>query len=245
MKFGPAPVARPHKPMPGSHEMEIWLNRQTWRLAKHWLLVVNILSGAFVGLAYLAPLLMHYGYTTPAKMIYYAYRVTCHQLPSRSFFIFGYQGAFCHRDTAIWAAFFTGGVAYHFVRYRLKPLPFHWWILALIPIGLDGGTQLVGPLYEVLPDWGLTGFALIVWLILTGVMALRRVTHWQYYLFVLCFPLAMMYVQFTGPRLSTWQLRTLTGSIMGLANVWLMFPLLEESFRDLQIQFGQKLRKVT
>jgi uncharacterized membrane protein len=231
--------------MPGSHEMEIWLNRQTWRLAKHWLLVVNILSGAFVGLAYLAPLLMHYGYTTPAKMIYYAYRVTCHQLPSRSFFIFGYQGAFCHRDTAIWAAFFTGGVAYHFVRYRLKPLPFHWWILALIPNGLDGGTQLVGPLYEVLPDWSLTGFALIVWLILTGMMALRRVTHWQYYLFVLCFPLAMMYVQFTGPRLSTWQLRTLTGSIMGLANVWLMFPLLEESFRDLQIQFGQKLRKVT
>jgi uncharacterized membrane protein len=221
--------------------LETWLNRQTWRLAKHWLLLANLLAGLFVGLAYLAPALMRYGYTTPATAIYYAYRVTCHQLPTRSYFVFGHQAAFCQRDTAIWTAFFIGGVAFYFARRRLKPLPWQWWILALIPIGLDGGTQLVGPLYETLPAWGLTGFALMVWLLLSGALAIRGVRQWQYYLFVLCFPLGMLFVQLTGPRLSSWPLRTITGSILGLANVWLRFPLLEVSFRDLQAGLVRKL----
>lgn len=211
-----------------------WVNRQTAHFTRHWLIVVNAFTGLFVGLPYLAPVLMHYGYTTPARIIYGAYRMTCHQLPSRSYFIFGHQAAFCHRDTAIWAAFFVGGLVFHFVRHKLKALPFHWWILALIPIGLDGGTQLVGPLYEALPSWTLTGFAVVVWLGLTAVLISRGVKHWQYYLFVLCFPLAMGYVQLTGTRLSNWQLRSITGGLFGLANAWLMYPMFEESLGDLR-----------
>jgi uncharacterized membrane protein len=220
--------------------MEHWLNRRAWWLVNHWLLVVYFLAGLYVALPLLAPLFMHYGYIVPAQIIYRAYRITCHQLPERSHFIFGYQVAICQRDNAIWVAFFLGGLLYGLRRHTLKILPPHWWILALIPIGLDGGTQLVGPLYEVLPNAGLTGFALLVWLVLTAVMWFRGVRQWQYYLFVFCFPLGMAYVHLTGPRLSNWQLRTVTGAILGLANAWFLFPVLEESFLEIQLHLRQK-----
>ncbi len=217
-----------------------WVNRQTAWFARHWLIVVNIFTGIFVGLPYLAPVLMRYGYNAPAHVIYTAYKLTCHQLPSRSYFILGHQAAFCHRDTAIWGAFFIGGLVFRPGRNRLRALPFHWWILALIPIGLDGGTQLVGPLYEALPAWALTGFAVAVWLGLTAVMVSKGVKHRQYYLFVICFPLAMYYVQITGTRLSNWQLRSITGAIFGLANAWLMYPMFEEAFGDLRREMDIK-----
>jgi len=123
-------------------------------------------------------------------------------------------------------------------------LPFHWWILALIPVGLDGGTQLVGPLYEVLPGWILTGLAIIVWLSLTGGLLIFRVSHWQYYFFVLCFPLGMIFVHLTGPRLSSWPLRTLTGSLLGVAYGWLLLPMLEEAFQEARGKLGHRLQLI-
>ncbi|OQY45393.1 MAG: hypothetical protein B6242_10570 [Anaerolineaceae bacterium 4572_78] len=220
---------------------EHWINLQAWRLAKYWLFLFIAFAVTFVGLPYLAPILMHYGYTIPANVIYQVYQITCHQFPSRSFFIFEHQAGFCHRDTAIWTAFSIGGIIFYVFRNRIVGIPFHWWILALIPIGLDGGTQLMGPLYQVFPVWVLTGFAIVVWLLLTGIMAWQKVNNWQYYLFVLCFPIGMTFVHFTEPRLSNWVLRTMTGSFFGLANAWLMLPMLDEAFRELEAEMKQKL----
>ena len=45
----------------------------------------------YSGLAILAPVLMHYHFETPAKILYGGYRFMCHQLPYRSFFLFGEQ----------------------------------------------------------------------------------------------------------------------------------------------------------
>ncbi len=220
--------------------LEDWVNRASLYFAEHWLLAVNIISGVFAGLPYLSPVLAYYGFDGAANIIFRAYRVTCHQLPSRSYFILGHQAALCHRCTAIWGVFFLAGVLYRLVRHRLKSMPFHWWVLALIPAGLDGGTQLVGPLYQALPPWWLTGFSIVVWVSLTAIMYTHNVKQWQYYLFVLCFPLGMMYVHLTGPRLSNWELRTVTGSIWGLANVWLMFPMLEESFQEVREEMARR-----
>ncbi len=58
-------------------------------LSQHWLLILNIIVGVFVVLPWLAPLLMANGYEMPAKAIYLAYSLTCHQLPERSYFLFG------------------------------------------------------------------------------------------------------------------------------------------------------------
>jgi len=43
----------------------------------------------FTGLPFLAPLFMHWGWETPARVIYFVFSLLCHQLPERSFFLFG------------------------------------------------------------------------------------------------------------------------------------------------------------
>jgi uncharacterized membrane protein len=57
---------------------------------------------------------------------------------------FGYQMAFCQRDFAIYAAMLLGGLLFALVKRWLKPPPFWLFLVLLIPIALDGGTQLIG-----------------------------------------------------------------------------------------------------
>ena len=60
-------------------------------LSRHWLLYVNLLVAAWVGLPWLAPVLMHIGWMSAGKLIYFIYSFQCHQLPERSYFLFGRQ----------------------------------------------------------------------------------------------------------------------------------------------------------
>ncbi len=56
----------------------------------------------------------------------------------------GWKVALCERDVAIYAAVFVTGLLFALVRDRLRPLPFKIYVLFLIPIGIDGFTQLFG-----------------------------------------------------------------------------------------------------
>lgn len=56
----------------------------------------------------------------------------------------GYKVALCQRDVAIYGAIFLGGLLFALLRRRIKPLPVKWLLLAMLPIALDGGTQLLG-----------------------------------------------------------------------------------------------------
>jgi uncharacterized membrane protein len=56
----------------------------------------------------------------------------------------GWKVALCQRDVAIYATVLLTGLLYSLLRYRLRPLPFKIYVLFLIPIGVDGLTQLVG-----------------------------------------------------------------------------------------------------
>ena len=73
---------------------------QTWRarsraqrvllwFSRHWLAVFNVGWGIFVILPWLAPVLMRAGLRGPAQAIYFGYSFVCHQLPERSYFLFG------------------------------------------------------------------------------------------------------------------------------------------------------------
>jgi uncharacterized membrane protein len=57
--------------------------------SRHWLAALNVLIGVWVGLPWLAPVFMHMGATWPARAVYAFYSVQCHQLPQRSYFLFG------------------------------------------------------------------------------------------------------------------------------------------------------------
>ncbi len=75
-----------------------------------------------------------------ARFYYQAGDTNCHTIKERSFFINGNQMPFCARDVAIFFGMALGMGIVLFVRFPIKL----WWVIGgLIPIGLDGGLQLV------------------------------------------------------------------------------------------------------
>ena len=61
-------------------------------LSRHWLLVVNLAMALFIGGTLLPPVLMYLGLEGPAQITYGLYGLNCHQLPERSYFLFGPDG---------------------------------------------------------------------------------------------------------------------------------------------------------
>jgi uncharacterized membrane protein len=108
--------------------------------------MVNILIGGVIGLALLAPLGYALGLTGVSSSIFDAYRVLCAQTPSHSFYIFGYQVCLCSRCLAIYSSVLLGGILLALVRGRrhVRALDWRFWVLAMLPMALDGGTQLFG-----------------------------------------------------------------------------------------------------
>jgi uncharacterized membrane protein len=54
-----------------------------------WFILFGVIAGGYVLLPFLAPALMAIGWSGPAKAIYFIYSFLCHQLPERSYFLFG------------------------------------------------------------------------------------------------------------------------------------------------------------
>jgi uncharacterized membrane protein len=57
--------------------------------ARHWFASIMGALLLWTGLPFVAPLAMHWGWTGLATAIYSVYSFQCHQLPERSFFLFG------------------------------------------------------------------------------------------------------------------------------------------------------------
>ncbi len=62
--------------------LNLWFTR-------HWVWIIILILGLYVGLPWLAPIFMQIGWTGPANLIYVFYSTQCHQMPQRSFFLFG------------------------------------------------------------------------------------------------------------------------------------------------------------
>jgi uncharacterized membrane protein len=203
-------------------DLVLFLDRQIYHFARHWLAVFNTLTGLYILLPLLAPLLMAVGAPQVGRLIYLAYRPACHQLPERTFFLFGPQASYtldelwamgqvdrtddifarqrflgaaqigwkmalCQRDIAMYGALFAGGLLFSLLRAHLRPLSLLAYIFSLVPMFIDGGTQLVG-LRESIPLF-----------------------------------------------------RALTGGIVGLATVWMLYPRLEEAFADVRGQANKRV----
>ncbi len=81
------PVARPL--FARRRAVVIALDRAVLGFLRHWLLIFNLFWGIFVTMPWVAPVLMHTGHADAAHTIYLIYGTQCHQLPQRSFFLFG------------------------------------------------------------------------------------------------------------------------------------------------------------
>lgn len=208
------------KPVTGrTRDLVIFVDKAIFKLAKHWLLLANLLWGLYVGLPLLAPVLMDAGWTVPAKAIYTIYRPACHQRPERSYFYggpaaiysveeleaagvdtnpfvraigneqVGWKVAFCERDVAIYGSIFLTGLAYAVFRKQLSAKR----------------------------------------------MRLRR-----FALFLV--PMAIDgIVQLFGLYESTWLMRSLTGAIFGIGAVLFAYPYVDEGFADVRKTINSKL----
>lgn len=111
---------------------------------KHWLLLANTSAFLFGFLPILAPIAKANGLTLISDTIFFVYRFMCHQMPSRSFFIFGQQMSTCERNEAIYVSLFVTGMAFAAVRDRAKPLDWRLYLILITPMAIDGFTQLFG-----------------------------------------------------------------------------------------------------
>jgi uncharacterized membrane protein len=63
----------------------------------------------------------------------------------------GYKVALCERDVAIYTAMLLFGLVFALLRMRFphfRPIPWYVWVLlGMVPIGLDGGTQLLSQFF--------------------------------------------------------------------------------------------------
>ena len=104
------------------------------------LIYFSVLSITFlcVILIFLAPILLYfkskYGF-----LIYFIFSPLCHQIPERSFHIFGFQLAVCSRCTGIYLGLFIGSVLYPFLPFlrKQKLPPLKLFILLAFPMGID------------------------------------------------------------------------------------------------------------
>ncbi len=62
--------------------------KQPFRLPR-WFILFALLAGLYVVLPFLAPAFMAVGWSGAGKAIYFVYSFLCHQLPERSYFLFG------------------------------------------------------------------------------------------------------------------------------------------------------------
>jgi len=115
-------------------------------LARHWLALVNSILAIWIGVAVLTPVAYALGFTGPAHSVFGFYRFACDQIPSHSLHVLGYQMCLCQRCLAIYSSLLFAGILFALIRkYRvINALPFWGWLLFMVPMALDGGTQFFG-----------------------------------------------------------------------------------------------------
>ena len=125
-----------------SDNLDRWAGSAGRWVETHWPWVLVWAVGIGVTLAALAPILTALGMEQIARPIYSLYSLFCHQKPERTLWIMGYPMAFCARDTGLYGGLWLGMLA--FAAWRRPRLSARMALLLVLPLALDGGSQLIG-----------------------------------------------------------------------------------------------------
>ncbi|HPH95517.1 MAG TPA: DUF2085 domain-containing protein [Anaerolineaceae bacterium] len=210
-------------------------DRLTMWFSDHYMLVFNLVMALFVGLPFLAPVLMKTGAEIPATVIYKLYSPFCHQLGYRSWFLFGEQAAYPR------ALAEQGGITYEEAS-------------GLAPDDLLGGREFYGNDrvgYKVAiceRDVAIYGSLLIFGLVFSTVGKKLKPLHWALWVLIGMVPMGLDGVsqlpsllplpeawKWLPMRESTPLLRTITGALFGLATGWFGYPYVKESVDETRI----------
>lgn len=115
----------------------------------------------FVSAICAAPWCATHDHTFFAAVLYSGFKAACHQMPERSFTLFGAPLAVCSRCTAIYAGGLLGLLLVPLVRGLRRPPPDRLWIiLAAIPVVADFGLGWLGILANTFVSRSVTGVVL-------------------------------------------------------------------------------------
>jgi uncharacterized membrane protein len=209
-------------------------------LSNKYLLLMNLLVILYVGLPFLAPVLLRAGAELPAAGLYRVYGFTCHQLAFRSWFLFGEQVVYPR--AAAGEPGLTFGQA----------------------SGIDEedifasrafrGNQQMG--YKVaLCERDVSIYGAIALFGLVFALTRRQIPGLPWYLWVL---IGMVPIGVDGIsqlisqppfelipyRESTTFFRTVTGGLFGLTTAWFAYPLVEETMAETRRVLGDKLARI-
>ncbi|MEZ4510589.1 MAG: DUF2085 domain-containing protein [Chloroflexota bacterium] len=254
----------PKQPVTGRQRtIAIRLQKLTYRFARHWLFIFNLFFLAYAGLPALAPVLMHAGLTTPARLIYTIYSPMCHQMASRSYFLFGEQIAY---PRALAGTDLTPIESYMSSIPEFSAAstdPANWGQFLFAARQFIGNGQMGYKTAVCERDLAIYGFVFIGGLVYGAVRQRRKVGPLPLLAFILIGmgPIGLdgfsqLFSQFASTpaftslqaifplRESTPFLRTFTGAIFGFMLVWLTFPHINEGLKETEEQLAIKLRRI-
>jgi uncharacterized membrane protein len=237
----------------GEKSLAVTANRWVLGFSRHWLLVFNIIWGLFVGLPWLAPVFMQIGWTGAGKAVYAIYSTQCHQLPERSYFLFGKKPMYTLVEVqAAWQNTSNPAILRQFIGNPQMGWKVAWSdrMVSMYTAIFFGGL-LYWPLrkrLKALPIWAYALFALPMLLdggthMISDIAGIgngfRDSNLWLAILTGNIFP-AMFYAGDTLGSFNSW-MRLLTGGLFGIGSVWLAYPYIEEAFaeaaRDIEAKF--------
>ena len=213
-------------------------------LARHWFLAFGLIYGLWIWLPFLAPVLMHVGWDMAGRSVYLIYSFFCHQLPERSFFLFGRSmmyslaqiqtaGEYTINPFALRQFIGNAGMGWK-VAWSDRMVSFYGsiWLFALAwwPI-----RRKIKPL----PWWGL--LLLLLPILLDGgthaISDLAGIGHgfrdsnqWLAMLTTHSLPVWFYGGDALG-SFNSW-MRLITGVLTGVGLVWFAFPYVEASFGE-------------
>jgi uncharacterized membrane protein len=213
-------------------------------LAGHWFAVFLIGYGSWVWLPWLAPALMHAGQAGAGHALYFIYSLFCHQLPERSFFLFGsrpmfslreIQGAWQNTNNTFVLRSFVGNEAMGWkVAWSDRMVSFYTsiWMFSVVWLLFR---RKIKPL-----SWWVFVLLLLP-LVLDGAthtvsdlagigQGFRDSNQWLAGLTNHALA-ASFYAGDALGSFNSW-MRLLTGLVAGLGIVWFSFPFLEDSFAE-------------
>ncbi len=223
------------------------IDRLALDVARHWLAYVNLLLGIFVIAAFLAPAFMAVGATGPADAIYFIYGILCHQLPERSFFLFGPKTSYSYAEIGRvypYDSFFTlrvfiGNAAMGWkVAWsdRMVSLYGSFWIGGLVYALLRRRLPPLSPvawLFLAILPMGVDGLSHMVNDAVAGISGtgFRDTNAWLQVLTGNLLPATF----YAGDALGSFNnlARLVTGTLTGLTSVWLVYPIVDKAMKDM------------
>jgi uncharacterized membrane protein len=215
-------------------------------LSRYWILIFGLTYGLFVGLPFLAPVFMQLGLDLPGRGLYWFYSFFCHQLPERSFFLFGAQPMYSLAQIqAVWQNTFDPMTLRQYIGGPQMGWKVAWsdrMISMYTSIWFFG--LLWWPLRKwlrPLPFWGLVLLALPMMVDGTSHMisdlagigqGFRDSNAWLAELTGNAYPAGF----YAGDQLGSFNswMRLITGTLFGLGFVWFGFPYVQEWFAQVR-----------